>query len=347
MTASRVTVEVRGARRCRPPVTALPFYRAAPGAQPRWPTTCPTPTRTWPPCWASWAWRRSTSCSTACRRPCGWPAAWTWPTASPEPDVLAHMEELGRAPTGPGGDRLVCFAGGGAYDHEVPPVVAGPGRPLGVRHLLHALPARGGPGRPAGGLRVPDHGGPAGRAAGRQRLPLRRGQRPGRGGEPGRRRPPGGPTVWLSAGVHPHWRAVLATFAAGTGHHLVDVPLDRGRDPLARAPAGRAERPGVVVVGYPNYLGCLEDLAPARAAVRRPRARCWWWRPTRCRPACCERPASGGPTWWWGRARPSAPPSASAARTSGCSPARSAQVRRLPGRLVGETVDRGRAGGPT
>ena len=28
----------------------------------------------------------------------------------------------------------------------------------------------------------------------------------------------GRPTVWLSAGVHPHWRAVLATFAAGTGH---------------------------------------------------------------------------------------------------------------------------------
>ena len=77
----------------------------------------------------------------------------------------------------------------------------GPGRALRVRHLLHALPARSGPGRPAGRLRVPDHGGPAGRAAGGQRLPLRRGQRRGRGGQPrrGRLRPRDG----LGVGRHP------------------------------------------------------------------------------------------------------------------------------------------------
>ncbi|HEV3368564.1 MAG TPA: hypothetical protein VG074_03315, partial [Acidimicrobiales bacterium] len=41
---------------------------------------------------------------------------------SPEPDVLARMESLGRANPART-DQLVCFAGGGAYDHEVPPVV--------------------------------------------------------------------------------------------------------------------------------------------------------------------------------------------------------------------------------
>ena len=41
---------------------------------------------------------------------------------SPEPDVLARMESLGEANRARS-DRLVCFAGGGAYDHEVPPVV--------------------------------------------------------------------------------------------------------------------------------------------------------------------------------------------------------------------------------
>ena len=64
----------------------------------------------------------------------------------------------------------------------------GPGRSLRVRHLLHALPARGGPGRAAGHLRVPDHGGPADRAAGGQRLPVRRRQCRRRGGQPGRGR---------------------------------------------------------------------------------------------------------------------------------------------------------------
>jgi len=41
---------------------------------------------------------------------------------SPEPDVLVRMEALGEANRARA-DRLVCFAGGGAYDHEVPPVV--------------------------------------------------------------------------------------------------------------------------------------------------------------------------------------------------------------------------------
>ena len=36
----------------------------------------------------------------------------------PEPDVLVHLDELAAA-----NDRLVCFAGAGAYDHEIPPVV--------------------------------------------------------------------------------------------------------------------------------------------------------------------------------------------------------------------------------
>src|SRR5438067_11858810 len=39
-----------------------------------------------------------------------------------EPDTLAEMERLAAANVACGPD-LVCFAGGGAYDHEVPAVV--------------------------------------------------------------------------------------------------------------------------------------------------------------------------------------------------------------------------------
>src|SRR5205814_3531229 len=39
-----------------------------------------------------------------------------------EPDVLAEMDRLAHANVACGPD-LVCFAGGGAYDHEVPSVV--------------------------------------------------------------------------------------------------------------------------------------------------------------------------------------------------------------------------------
>ncbi len=96
----------------------------------------------------------------------------------------------------------------------------------------------------------------------------------------------------------------------------------------------------MVVVGYPNYLGCLEDLAEA---VRRLCDRHGALLVVAADPVLAgilRSPGStGGPTWWWGRARPSACRSASAGPTSACSPARAEHVRRLPGRLVGETVD--------
>src|SRR5580704_5487704 len=39
----------------------------------------------------------------------------------PEPDAFAYLEDLARL-NRPAGRDLVCFAGGGAYDHEVPAV---------------------------------------------------------------------------------------------------------------------------------------------------------------------------------------------------------------------------------
>src|SRR5215210_8142843 len=70
--------------------------------------------------------------------------------------------------------------------------------------------------------------------------------------------------VWLSRGVHPQWREVVATMAVGTGHQLVDVALDGG---LSSWPDGGS--PGAVVVQSPNYLGCLEDVSAAAELARR------------------------------------------------------------------------------
>ncbi len=126
---------------------------------------------------------------------------------SPEPDVLVRMESLGEANRARA-DRLLCFAGGGAYDHEVPPVVralAGrsefvtsytPYQPEVAQGILQAvfefqtMVARLA-GLPVANASLYDGAnalveavnlGVA--ASGRQ-------------------------TVWLSAGVPPHWRAVL------------------------------------------------------------------------------------------------------------------------------------------
>jgi glycine dehydrogenase subunit 1 len=180
---------------------------------------------------------------------------------SPEPDVLARMESLGRANLART-DRLVCFAGGGAYDHEVPPVVralAGrsefvtsytPYQPEVAQGVLQAIfefqtmVAR------LSGLPVANASLYDGASA------LVEGVNLGVAAS-GRQR------VWLSSGVQPHWRTVLQTFAAGTGHEVATVPMVDGVTSWPESGDG-ADAPGVVVVGYPNYLGCLEDLGPAR-----------------------------------------------------------------------------------
>ena len=258
---------------------------------------------------------------------------------APEPDVLVRMEALGEANRARA-DRLVCFAGGGAYDHEVPPVVralAGrsefvtsytPYQPEVAQGILQAvfefqtMVARLA-GLPVANASLYDGAnalveavnlGVA--ASGRQ-------------------------TVWLSAGVPPHWRAVLRTFAAGTGHVLVDVPLHEGLTgwPPAGSPGGLdGETPGVLVVGYPNYLGCLEDLAAARrvcdatgallVVVADPVSA-----------ALLRAPGACGADVVVGEGQPLGTALSFGGPYLGLFAVAAAHVRRLPGRLVGETVD--------
>jgi len=151
--------------------------------------------------------------------------------------------------------------------------------------------------------------------------------------------------VWVSAGVHPHWRAVLATLAAGAGHRVLEVPLAGGRtcwpEDTGAGPAttGRGqEPPGVVVVAYPNYLGCLEDVDAVRrltgehgavlVAVADPVAA-----------AVLRSPGEWGADVVVGEGQAFGTPLGFGGPYLGLFACAAAHVRRLPGRLVGETVD--------
>jgi glycine dehydrogenase subunit 1 len=253
---------------------------------------------------------------------------------SPEPDVLARMESLGHANRARA-DRLVCFAGGGAYDHEVPPVVralAGrsefvtsytPYQPEVAQGILQAvfefqtMVAR------LAGLPVANASLYDGANALVEAVNL------GVAAS-------GRETVWLSSGVQPHWRAVLETFAAGTGHLLVDVPLAQGLTDWPGAAAGEA--PGVLVVGYPNYLGCLEDITAARrvcdatgallVVVADPVSA-----------AILRSPGENGADVVVGEGQALGTALSFGGPYLGLFAVAQQHVRRLPGRLVGETVD--------
>jgi glycine dehydrogenase subunit 1 len=71
----------------------------------------------------------------------------------------------------------------------------------------------------------------------------------------------------VSRGLHPHSRATLVTYARGFGAEVVEVGLDGGLTDAAELDAALDEETAAVFVQNPNFLGAVEDLeALAEAA---------------------------------------------------------------------------------
>ena len=253
-----------------------------------------------------------------------------------EPDVLAHMEQFAdqnRARS----DRLICFAGGGAYDHEIPSVTKAlggrsefvtsytPYQPEVAQGVLQAvfefqtMVARIA-GLPVSNASLYDGGSAAVEAVNLGVAATKR------------------QTVWVSEGIHPHWRQMLETLAVGTGHVIRTIPLIDGVTAWPDDPAGSEEAPGVVLVGYPNYLGCLENLGAVRTLCDRTGA----LMVVGADPLATGLLRSAGD---WGADVMVGEGQAFGTALGfggpylGLFACSSANVRRLPGRLVGETVD--------
>jgi glycine cleavage system P protein (glycine dehydrogenase) subunit 1 len=72
----------------------------------------------------------------------------------------------------------------------------------------------------------------------------------------------------VSRGLHPHSRATLVTYLAGFGAEVVEVGLEEGAtDPAALAAAVDAET-AAVFLQNPNFLGAVEDVEALGAAVK-------------------------------------------------------------------------------
>ena len=157
--------------------------------------------------------------------------------------------------------ELTCYAGAGAYDHEVPAVVKmlgsrsefvtayTPYQPEVAQGVLQAIfefqtMVSRLTGMPIANASLYD-----GATALVEALNMA-------GGATGKSR------MLISAGVHPHWRAVARTFARGTGHEIVEVPLREGVTDWSGVEASDA---AAVVAAYPNYLGVIEDLSAAKS----------------------------------------------------------------------------------
>jgi glycine dehydrogenase subunit 1 len=258
------------------------------------------------------------------------------PAGLSEPDVMAEMERLaGR--NGACGPDLICFAGAGAYDHEIPAAT----RRLAFRSefvtsytpyqaevaqgVLQALFEYQTMIARLAGLPIANASLYDGASAAVEAVNLA-------AAATGRQ------TMWVSGGLHPHWRAVLSTFARGTGHRLVTVPLREGVTDWGAIPEWENGQPGALLVAAPNYLGCLEDVAAARSvADERGALLLVAFDPVAA--GLLVTPGSEGADVVVGEGQAFGTPLSFGGPYLGLFACKQQHVRRLPGRLVGETVD--------
>jgi len=253
-----------------------------------------------------------------------------------EADVLDRIDHLAGANRAAGAD-LVCFAGAGAYDHDIPSVVQAlafrsefvtsytPYQPEVAQGVLQALFEYQTLVTRLTGMEVANASLYDGASACVEAVNLSVAAT-------------GRPRVWVSRGLHPTWREVMATFAAGSGHRLEIVDLHDGRTAWPSLTDSDGDPPGVFVVQQPNHLGCIEDVAGAVAAARAVGAHVV----VAADPVSLgllEPPGAFGVDVVVGEGQPFGTPLSFGGPYLGLFACRREHVRRLPGRLVGETVD--------
>ena len=250
-----------------------------------------------------------------------------------EPDVAAIFTQYTAANAGQL-SRLTCFAGAGAYDHEVPAVVKmlgsrsefvtayTPYQPEVAQGVLQAIFEFQTMVSRLSGLPVANASLYDGATALVEAVNMA-------AGSTSRQK------ILVSAGVHPHWRAVVKTFARGTGHEIIEVPLKDGGTDWASVDAGGA---AAVVTAYPNYLGVLEDLSVAKElSVSHGGLFIVCGDPLAA--GVLKTAGAWGADVFVGEGQPLGTALSFGGPYLGLFACTHEQIRRLPGRIVGETLD--------
>jgi glycine dehydrogenase subunit 1 len=143
--------------------------------------------------------------------------------------------------------------------------------------------------------------------------------------------------IVLSAALDPQVRRVVETYARGFGMDVRTVPFDGGVTDL-EAWQGAVADAAIAVFQQPNFLGCLEP-APdlATAAGEAGALACAHVDPLSL--GVLEAPGRYGCALAVGEGQPAGNPLSFGGPHYGFLAARSDLVRRLPGRIVGETTD--------
>jgi len=144
--------------------------------------------------------------------------------------------------------------------------------------------------------------------------------------------------IVLSRGVNPLYRQVVETYVEGPSLRITSAPLADGitdGDALKKAVT---DRTAAVVVQYPNFFGCLEDLAGA-AEIAHAAGALLIVVADPVNLGLLEPPGALGADLVVGEGQGLGVPMSFGGPNLGVFAAKQALVRRMPGRLVGATVD--------
>ena len=259
------------------------------------------------------------------------------PPALGEMELTRHVTELAARNTPAG--QAVCFLGGGSYDHFIPAVVdfvAGrsefytaytPYQPEASQGTLQAVFEYQTLIAQLTGMDVSNASLYDGASAAAEAVLMAR-------AATGRRA-----RVVAAASVHPEYREVIATYLANLDAELVTVATPQGTIGAQDLAAAVDDRTACVVVEHPNFFGCLEDVRACAEMAHRagallvvavdPISLGLLARPGECGAdiVVAEGQSLGNPMAYGGP-------------YLGILACRQELVRRMPGRLVGQTIDR-------
>lgn len=147
--------------------------------------------------------------------------------------------------------------------------------------------------------------------------------------------------VLLSSALHPQYRAVIASYVKNLEDvHLEEVAFDaRGATDAEQLTALLSAESMCVVVGYPNFFGVVEDLAPIKAACAKAGAQLITVTTEPLSLGLLKPPGAFGVDIAVGEGQSLGVPMNLGGPAFGFFACQKKFVRSLPGRLVGETVD--------
>jgi glycine cleavage system P protein (glycine dehydrogenase) subunit 1 len=142
----------------------------------------------------------------------------------------------------------------------------------------------------------------------------------------------------ISRGVHPHSRATLETTSAGWGTTIEELPLDGGVTDVGALADAVSDDVSAVFLQYPNFLGAVEDLEALVPAAKEAGALVI----VQCDPIALgilRPPGDFGVDVAVGEGQPLGNRLDFGGPSFGFFAAQEAYLRRMPGRIAGETTD--------